>query len=132
MMPGDDAIAARRIYEVLSHPPRKEKPAPAASNVEISGLWDVELHYIRGIATHTLNLEEKGGDVTGQHRGEFLSGGVRGSRTGSHLSLRSAHRYEGTAVTYRFDGTIATSEITGTVDLAEYGKAQFTARRHQA
>ena len=59
MMPGDDAIAARRIYEVLSHPPRKEKPAPAPSNVQISGLWDVEMHYIRGAATHTLSWRRR-------------------------------------------------------------------------
>src|SRR5579872_793333 len=37
MMPGDDAIAARRIREVLSNPQRKEKPAPGASNVSIAG-----------------------------------------------------------------------------------------------
>jgi L-seryl-tRNA(Ser) seleniumtransferase len=132
MMPGDDAIAARRIHEVLSNPPRKQKQPAAASDVQISGLWNVEMHYIRGAANHTLYLEEKGGEVVGQHRGEFLTGDLRGSRSGDHVSLRSAHRYEGTAVTYRFDGTIAAKEITGTVDLAEYGKARFTARRHWA
>jgi L-seryl-tRNA(Ser) seleniumtransferase len=132
MMPGDDAIAARRIHEVLSHPPRKQKPAPGASSAQIGGLWDVELHYIRGSATHTLYLEEKGGEVMGHHRGDFLSGDIRGSRTGDRVSLRSSHHYEGTSVTYRFDGTIAEKEIKGTVDLAEYGKAQFTARRRWA
>jgi len=132
MMPGDDAIAARRIHEVLSHPPRKEKPAPAASSARIGGLWEVELHFIRGAATHTLYLEEKGGELVGQHRGEFLSADLRGSRTGSHVSLRSSHRYEGTSVSYHFEGTIAEKDITGTVDLGEYGKAQFTARRRWA
>jgi hypothetical protein len=68
----------------------------------------------------------------GQHRGEFLAGEIRGSRTGDRISLRSSHRYEGTSVTYHFDGTIAAKEITGTADLAEYGKAQFTARRRWA
>jgi D-glucosaminate-6-phosphate ammonia-lyase len=132
MMPGDDAIAARRIHEVLSNPPRTQKPAPGASSVQISGLWDVEMHYLRGAAAHTLYLEEKGGDVMGQHRGEFLAGDIRGSRKGDHITVRSSHHYEGTSVTYRFDGTIGAKEITGTVDLAEYGKAQFTARRRWA
>ena len=100
--------------------------------MQITGLWDVEMHYIRGAANHTLYIEEKGGQVMGQHRGEFLSGDIRGSRTGDRISLRSSHRYEGTAVTYRFDGTIAAKEITGTVDLAEYGKARFTAKRRWA
>ena len=83
-----------------------------------------------GVEMGTLKLEEKGGDVTGEHKGEFLAGNIRGSRTGDRLSLRSSHRFEGTSVTYRFDGVIASNAITGTVDLAEYGKAQFTARRH--
>jgi L-seryl-tRNA(Ser) seleniumtransferase len=131
MMPGDDAIAARRIHEVLSHPPRKEKPAAGGGAASVTGLWDVELHYLRGAATHTLYLEEKGGELTGQHRGEFLSGDIRGSRTGDHVSFHSSHHYEGTSVTYQFEGT-AGADITGTVDLAEYGKAQFTARRHRA
>ena len=61
-----------------------------------------------------------------------LSGDIRGTRTGDRISLHSSHRYEGTSVTYRFDGTVAGKEITGTVDLAEYGKAQFTARRRWA
>ena len=132
MMPGDDAIAARRIREVLANPPRKEKPAPGASSVSVAGLWDVEIHYVRGQARHTLYLEEKGESVMGQHRGEFLQGDVRGSRTGDRISLRSSHRYEGTSVTYRFEGTIGAKEIAGTVDLAEYGKAKFTATRRWA
>jgi L-seryl-tRNA(Ser) seleniumtransferase len=132
MMPGDDAIAARRIHEVLSNPVRTPKPATVSSDVAISGQWDAAIHYIRGEATHTLYLEEKGGSVMGQHRGEFLAGDLHGTRSGDKLSLRSSHHYEGTSISYRFDGTISAKEITGTVDLAEYGKAQFTARRHWA
>jgi D-glucosaminate-6-phosphate ammonia-lyase len=132
MMPGDDAIAAKRIHEVLSNPPRRVNPMPGPSGPPLSGSWDVELHYIRGAAMHTLELEEKGGEVLGQHHGEFLAGDIRGSHTGSRVSLRSSHRYEGTSVTYQFDGTVKDKEIMGTVDLAEYGKAQFTARRRLA
>jgi D-glucosaminate-6-phosphate ammonia-lyase len=130
MMPGDDAIAARRIYQVLSNPPRREKPAPGPSNVSIAGEWDVAMHYLRGEAKHSLYLEEKGESVMGEHRGEFLAGDIRGTRAGDQVSLRSSHHYEGTSVTYHFEGRIGAGEIAGTVDLAEYGKAQFTARRH--
>ncbi len=66
----------------------------------------------------------------GQHRGEVLSGDVRGRREGNRVSLRSSHHIEGTSIGYGFDGTLAGNSITGTVDLGEYGKAQFTARRH--
>ena len=132
MMPGDDAIAAKRIYEVLSNPPRKEKPAVGPATGSIAGEWDVAMHYLRGEAMHTLFLEEKGESVVGQHRGEFLAGDVRGTRTGDRVSLRSSHRFEGTSVTYHFEGKIAGGEIKGTADLAEYGKAEFVARRHFA
>jgi L-seryl-tRNA(Ser) seleniumtransferase len=132
MMPGDDAIAARRIHEVLANPPRSRKPASGSGDVAISGQWDVMLHYIRGEATHTMFLEEKSGGVMGQHRGEFLAGDIHGTRKGDQISLRSSHHYEGTSITYHFEGRIASKEITGTVDLAEYGKAQFTARPHWA
>ena len=47
------------------------------------------------------------------------------------VALRSSHRYEGTSISYQFDGVVSAGQIAGTVDLAEYGKAQFTARRHE-
>ena len=131
MMPGDDAIAARRIHEVLSNPPRREKLSTVSTNAPVSGQWEVAIHYVRGEATHTLRLEEKDGSVTGQHRGDFLAGDIRGKRTGDRIALRSSHRYEGTSITYRFEGAVSANRIAGTVDLAEYGKAQFTARRHE-
>ena len=132
MMPGDDAIAARRIHEVLSNPPRRQKPSTVSSAGSVTGQWEVAVHYTLGEATHTLYLEEKDGSVMGHHRGEFLAADIRGKRTGDRLSLRSSHRFEGTAITYRFDGTVSGKEITGTVDLAEYGAAKFTARRRWA
>ena len=132
MMPGEDAIVAAKLREVLSKPPRRDKPAPGPSNEPVSGQWEAQIHYLRGEATHVLYLEEKGASVVGQHRGEFLSGDVEGAREGDRVTLRSSHRYEGTSVTYRFDGKLGRNEMTGTVDLAEYGKAQFTARRKWA
>jgi len=131
MMPGDDRIAATRLHEVLTNPP---KPAAKieAGNTPVAGQWDVELRYVRGEASHTLFLEEREGRIMGQHRGEILSGDVRGSRAGNHVTFRSSHRFEGTSIGYGFDGTVAGDSMTGTVDLGEYGKAQFTARRHWA
>jgi L-seryl-tRNA(Ser) seleniumtransferase len=129
MMPGDDAIAARRIHEVLSHPPARKQAPEGGSNVSIAGEWNVEIHYIRGEATHKLHLEDSAGTLAGEHSGEFLKGAVRGRRSGDHIELHSSHRYEGTSVNYRFEGTRQGKQITGTVDLAEYGKAKFTARQ---
>ncbi|MFB3827575.1 MAG: aminotransferase class V-fold PLP-dependent enzyme [Bryobacteraceae bacterium] len=129
MMPGEDRVAAARIYEVLSNPPRR--PAPRAGEGQpVSGEWDVEIRFVRGEASHSLFLEERDGRIVGRHRGELLSGEVRGSREGGRVLLRSTHRYEGTALAYRFEGALEGAGMVGEVDLGEYGRARFTARRH--
>jgi L-seryl-tRNA(Ser) seleniumtransferase len=132
MMPGDDRIAAARLYEALTNPEKRAAPA-AGSGEPVGGQWDVEIAFVRGQAAHTLFLEERDGRVMGQHHGEVLSGDVRGTREGDRVDLRSSQRYEGTSIGYRFQGTVGSNGImTGTVDLGEYGKATFSARRHWA
>ena len=132
MMPGDDAVAAKVIAQTLAAPPRRAKPEAGPATGQIAGQWDVEIRFVRGEARHTLYLEEREGGIVGQHRGEFLAGEVRGARHGDRIDLRSSHRYEGTALGYRFEGAVSAGRIAGTVDLGEYGKAEFTARRHFA
>jgi uncharacterized pyridoxal phosphate-dependent enzyme len=132
MMPGDDRVAAGKLRAALLHPPQREVPAAVPGETSVAGQWDVHLEFVRGEASHTLYLEEKGGAVRGQHRAEFLAGDVRGTRQGGHVHFSSSHRYEGTSLGYTFDGTVTEGEMTGTVDLGEYGKARFTAKRHWA
>jgi hypothetical protein len=128
MMPGDDAIAARRIHEVLSNPPRIERPSPSGE-AQLTGQWEVDIEFVRGAAQHKLFLEQKGDTLTGNHRGETVEGDVRGNVTGNRATFRSGHRYEGTTIGYRFDGALNGNTLAGTVDLGEYGKAKFSARR---
>lgn len=131
MMPGDDRIAARRLYEVLLSPPRIDRSAPSGE-AQLTGLWEVDLEFARGSAHHKLFLEQKGAVLTGNHRGETLEGEVRGKVTGSRARFSSWHGYEGTAIGYTFDGIQKGDTLTGAVDLGEYGTARFTARRHTA
>jgi L-seryl-tRNA(Ser) seleniumtransferase len=131
MMPGDAPVVAARVFEVLSHPPRREKPAPG-TGAPVAGQWDVEVSFTRGQANHILFLEERDGKLMGQHRGEVLSGDVRGTREGDRVELRSSHRFEGTSIGYRFQGTVDGDRMSGTMDLGEYGTARFTARKHWA
>jgi L-seryl-tRNA(Ser) seleniumtransferase len=131
MMPGDDRVVASRLRDVLANPPRIERPEPDGEG-QVTGQWDVEVEFVRGSGTHFLFLEQKGDRLTGHHRGETLAGDVRGSMRGNRARFRSAHRYEGTTLTYVFDGVVAGNTLSGTVDLGEYGKANFTARRRWA
>ena len=128
MMPGDDRIASRRLHEVLSNPPRLDRSAPSGE-AQLTGQWDVEIEFVRGSAQHKLFLEQKGGKLSGNHRGETLEGDVRGEVTGSRARFRSGHRYEGTSIGYAFDGMVQGNTMNGTVDLGEYGKAKFSGRR---
>jgi L-seryl-tRNA(Ser) seleniumtransferase len=132
MMPGDDAIVAKVLSQTLAAPPRRVKPEGAAATEKIAGQWDVEIRFVYGEARHTMYLEEREGGIVGHHRGEFISGDVRGSRRGDEIDLRSSHPYEGTSLGYRFKGAVRTGRMNGTVDLGEYGKAEFTARRRFA
>ena len=130
MMPGDAAIAARRIAEVLSRPPKEDfsHPAPAAS---VAGQWDADLQFLLGQARHRLVFEQRdNGALTGSHFSEALSADLRGAVEGREVWFRSAHRYEGTSIGYEFTGQLDGDTLTGTVEMGEYGQARFTARRH--
>ncbi|MBI4902163.1 MAG: aminotransferase class V-fold PLP-dependent enzyme [Acidobacteria bacterium] len=130
MMPGDAKIAARRIHEVLSNPPKVEARKAAVPAVNVSGQWDVEIEYVLGKSRHTLVFEQKEAQLLGSHTGEFLGSDLRGSVDGNEVWFRSSHRYEGTRIGYEFLGKAGADSITGTVDLGEYGQAKFTAKRH--
>jgi len=132
MQAGDEKLVANRLYEVFrgaagSRPPAA--PAPAAHSV--AGRWDVDVRFVSGASRHTLYLEADGNKVTGTHHGRRLQGDVSGSIDGDRVRLRSGFRYEGASLSYQFQGKLAADAMEGEVDLGEYGKAQFTARRHR-
>jgi len=130
MMPGEDAIVARRLHEVLTNPPKVEPPDESPAAIQVSGRWDADLSFDRGQARHTLFLEQSGERLVGTHRGEFLSGDLRGTVHGDRVRCRSSHRYEGTSIGYGCEATLSGGVLTGVVDLGEYGQARFTAKRH--
>jgi len=130
MMPGDAAITARRLKEVLARPPKEDfsRPAPA---VNAAGQWDAELTFVVGAAQHRVVLEQReGGELAGTHFSETLRGDLRGAVEGREVWFRSSHRYEGTAIGYEVTARLEGDELTGVADMGEYGQAKFTARRH--
>lgn len=133
MMPGDEKIAAAAIHQVLTSGQRVTKQPPTGAPGPVAGQWDVEISFIRGTAKHSIFLEERDGKLAGNHRGDILSGDIRGESKDGRVRFRSSHRYEGTGIGYSFDGTLEQSGlIRGKVDLGEYGVADFVARRHNA
>jgi L-seryl-tRNA(Ser) seleniumtransferase len=131
MIPGDERVVAERLYQVLSKPPSFPKPAEPGAPVSVAGQWDVHIEYVYGASDHGLFLEQNGDAVTGTHRGDILTGDLRGSVEGDRVTFRSSMRYEGTRLGYAFEGKLENGALSGTVDLGEYGAARWTARRHQ-
>lgn len=128
--PGEYRIVADALHAVLAKPPAVAAPArdtgPLAS---VGGQWDVQMEYTLGEARHQLNFAQNGQALTGTHRGDALSGDLRGTVDGSTVKFRSAHRYEGTVLTYEFTGRATNDRLEGTVALGEYGTARWTATR---
>jgi len=132
MIPGNEQIAADRLYAVLSHPPKietkKRSDAPPAT---LAGQWDLELTFSRGAANHVLVFEQQSNILTGTHRGEVLTGDLTGHVYGNDVQFRSSQPVQGTRLFYDFTGTVSGDKMEGTVLLAEYGKATWKAQRHQ-
>jgi D-glucosaminate-6-phosphate ammonia-lyase len=132
MMPGDEDIAAERLYAVLSKPPKIEAPAaPSGEPVSVAGEWEAQLQFQRGSAQHIIFLEQKGSDLMGTHHCEILSGDLHGTVAANEVHFRSSHRYEGTRLSYEFTGRVDGDTMEGLVNLGEYGEARWTARRHK-
>jgi L-seryl-tRNA(Ser) seleniumtransferase len=132
MMPGDDKIAADRLFAVLSQPPQVEARAEASqAAAEIAGRWDAVIEYKRGKAQHVLMFEQKGDSLTGTHQGEIVVGDLRGGVAGNKVHFSAQHRIEGTSLEFGFHGKVDGDSMEGTVDLGEYGAAKFRAQRHR-
>ncbi len=129
MEPGDERIASEAIHKLLSKPPKFADPVIPAPDGDVTGNWTVELTYLSGKSTHHITLAQSGGKVSGTHKGETTTGNLSGALEGKTLTMRASHKIEGTSLSYNFSGTVNGGTIAGTVGLAEYGKAEFVARR---
>lgn len=132
MQPGDDKIAADRIYSVLSRTRSpKSTTAVAAPAVKLAGRWDVEIEFFSSKSQHTLFIEQDGNWLQGSHQGDFSVRDMIGTIEGDQVKLRSSERRPGTNVTFTFVGTVSGDTMSGPIYMGEYLNAKFTARRHQ-
>jgi hypothetical protein len=132
LMPGEDKIVADRIYEALTRHPEFPNPVlPQGEPVNIAGQWRTTIAFTRGSAQHTLVFEQKGSDLVGTHRGEFVSGDLTGKVVANEVHFHSLQRIEGQTLGYEFTGTLEGERMSGSVGLGEYGSATWEAVRHQ-
>jgi L-seryl-tRNA(Ser) seleniumtransferase len=134
LAPGEEKIVADRLRAVLANPPRKDpvtQPAPPAADV--TGQWDVRIEYAAGTSTHGLFLRQRGNDLDGAHRGDFVTRDLRGTIDGDRVRLHSSYGEEhGDALSFTFTGTVTGDAIRGTLDMGEYLTAAWTGTRRVA
>ena len=75
-------------------------------------------------------ISHPAGDVAGTHTGETLAGHLHGYVENNRVVFSSSQEYEGTRLKYEFEGEVTGDRMSGTVGLAEYGQAEWHARRH--
>lgn len=130
MMPEDHKVVAERLRTVLANPPKIEPPPkPQGSLANVDGQWKLDIKYFCGASDHQIVFEQKDRDLFGTHRGEVITGEVRGSVEGPEVRFGSRHRYEGTTLDYEFVGKLENDRLSGTVQMGEYGTAEWTAER---
>ncbi|MFC1607646.1 hypothetical protein ACFL47_06700 [Candidatus Latescibacterota bacterium] len=95
----------------------------------IDGTWSITLKFIAGEGHHTAVITQKDSTVTGDYRGEFKKGMLRGKVTGNLVNFTGFLRHEATGVRFSYKGTADGDTMKGTVDMGEYWTATYTARR---
>jgi len=130
MSPGDEQIVADRLFAMLSGRKAARRPTSASTPAEVSGRWDVRIAYAAGTAKHTLQLRQRGSEISGAHQGEFVTRDVTGVVEGDSVRMRSAFGEEhGDSITFVFTGKVTGNEMSGDLDMGEYLAATWTATR---
>jgi L-seryl-tRNA(Ser) seleniumtransferase len=133
MAPGDEKAVAERLHALLTGPRRAADPEPAPPAADLSGQWEVRIDYAAGSSTHALNLRQRGSELDGAHRGDFVSRDVTGTIDGDSVRIRSVlAESSGDALNYTFTGKVSGDEMGGSLDLGEYLEARWSARRRSS
>ncbi|PYQ01285.1 MAG: hypothetical protein DMF82_19660, partial [Acidobacteria bacterium] len=84
MAPGDEKVVGDRLYAILTAAQGKPAadPPPAAPAADLSGQWDVHIEYAAGASDHGLSLRQRGNEIDGAHRGDFISRDLVGTIEG--------------------------------------------------
>jgi L-seryl-tRNA(Ser) seleniumtransferase len=132
MAPGDEKVVGDRLYAILTAAQGKPAadPPPAAPAADLSGQWDVHIEYAAGASDHALSLRQRGNEIDGAHRGDFVSRDLAGTIEGDTVKLRSNYgESHGDALNYNFAGKVTGDQMAGTLVMGEYLGARWTARR---
>ena len=133
MAAGDETVVANALHAVLTKPPAMPVKSPAPPAADVSGAWDVRIQFAAMTSTHTLQLRQRGAEIEGAHKGDFVTRDLVGAIDGAAVRFRSFVGEEtGDALGFAFTGTLAGDEMSGALDMGEYLGATWTATRRAA
>ena len=134
MIPGNDKVAANRIFEVLSRK-RQPKVSPIMKNpvMNMVGLWDMEVEYFSSKVTQHLFIDTQEGNwITGMFKTEFSSRPFTGSIDGNEVKILCNLYWPGDRILTTMQGSISSGVLTGEMDFHEFNNAKFIAKKHKS
>ena len=134
MIPGNDKVAANRIFEVLSRK-RQPKVSPIMKNpvMNMVGLWDMEVEYFSSKVTQHLFIDTQEGNwITGLFKTEFSSRPFTGSIDGNEVKILCNLYWPGDRILTTMQGSISSGVLTGEMDFHEFNNAKFIAKKHKS
>ena len=130
MQAGEEKIVADRLFEVLSKK-RSPKPEMKTPTTNLSGRWDVEVHYALSASQHSFTIEQDGNWIQGTHKGDFDTKNMVGTIDGDEVKIKSTIPIVGNIIIYLFSGKVSGDTISGDIHMGEYLTAKFTAKRNK-
>ena len=131
LSPGEERIVADRLHALLSSAAPARRTTESSAAADVTGQWDVRIEYAAGVSTHAFYVKQRGRDIDGTHRGDFITRDLSGAIDGDAVRLRSFYGEEhGDALSFTFTGTVAGDRMSGTLDMGEYLAATWSAQRH--
>ncbi|MEA2773852.1 MAG: D-glucosaminate-6-phosphate ammonia-lyase [Acetobacteraceae bacterium] len=115
LQPGEADQVGRGIGAALAAPVIAAKSVPTATDIDLSGTWDVVVSFLKGERTHRIQLRQHNGAITGSQASHQFEGPVTGNVDGKGISLIFRTWHEGTLISYRLDGSVADGQMRGNV-----------------
>ena len=130
MQAGEEKIVSDRLFEVLSKK-RSPKPEMKTPVTNLSGRWDVEVHYALSTSQHSFTIEQDGNWIQGTHKGDMDTKNMVGTIDGDEVKIKSTIPIVGNIIIYLFSGKVSGDTISGDIHMGEYLTAKFTAKRNK-
>ena len=96
-----------------------------ASDVDMTGTWDLKVETPNGKGTPVFELKQEGNKLTGKYSGAFGESPVEGTVNGKSFEIN----YKSGGVAVKYSGEVEGSTVKGEVDYGSYGKGTFTGKK---